>query len=142
MTRYVAGFLKDDCGDVLLVRKGKPRWQAGLLNGIGGKIESGEQPIEAMHREWREEVGFDVFDWRHFATLRGGDYEVHFFAANFGATPVDYPRQNDVGERFVLLPLCGLREARCIPNLKWLLPLAFDDPSAPIADVRDQGSNA
>src|SRR3990167_7633449 len=139
MTRYVAGFLRDDCGDVLFVRKRQPEWQRGLLNGIGGKIENGEAPIAAMQREFLEEVGIDLIDWRHFATLSGGDYEVHFFAADFQATLVDYPRGNDVGERFVLMPMAGIFTARCIPNLRWLLPMAFSDLSLPVASVRDGG---
>ena len=42
-TRYVLGFLfRDNCTSVVLIRKDKPRWQAGLLNGVGGKINDGE----------------------------------------------------------------------------------------------------
>ena len=42
MTRYVAGFLvSDDRYYVALIRKKRPAWQEGRLNGIGGHIEGG-----------------------------------------------------------------------------------------------------
>ena len=55
---YVAGFLfSPDRSRVLLIRKNRPAWQAGKLNGLGGKIEPGETPPQAMRREFREEQG-------------------------------------------------------------------------------------
>ena len=50
--RYVAGFMFDSSYEnVLLIRKTKPKWQEGLLNGVGGKIEPGEKELDAMKRE-------------------------------------------------------------------------------------------
>ena len=38
---YVLGFLfSPDCKRVALIIKNRPDWQAGFLNGIGGKIDS------------------------------------------------------------------------------------------------------
>ena len=49
MKKYVAGFMfSSDKSEVLLVEKMSPEWQRGLLNGIGGKIEGGETPLEAI----------------------------------------------------------------------------------------------
>jgi 8-oxo-dGTP pyrophosphatase MutT (NUDIX family) len=57
--RYVLGFVFNrNLGRVLLVLKNRPAWQANKLNGIGGKIEVGETPLQAMEREFREETGF------------------------------------------------------------------------------------
>lgn len=45
------------CGpDVLLLRKAKPEWQAGLLNGVGGKLEEGETVFQCARREFTEET--------------------------------------------------------------------------------------
>jgi 8-oxo-dGTP diphosphatase len=42
-TQYVLGFLFDPSQkDVVLIKKLKPEWQKGKLNGVGGKIEEGE----------------------------------------------------------------------------------------------------
>jgi 8-oxo-dGTP diphosphatase len=57
--RMVVGFLFAD-SDVLLVQKMKPDWQKGFWNGVGGKDEDGEEPIDAMVREFREETKIDT----------------------------------------------------------------------------------
>ncbi len=60
---------------VLLLRKARPAWQAGKLNGIVGHIEPGELPIDAMVREFAEEAGVRTIlrDWNLFAVMDGGD---------------------------------------------------------------------
>lgn len=45
---------------VLGILKNRPEWQAGRWNGIGGKIEPGEWPIDAMCRETKQETGLDI----------------------------------------------------------------------------------
>lgn len=87
MTDYVVGFMREALSDrVLMIRKSKPVWQAGLLNGVGGKVDQQvakvppraielcavltgkpesefqketrlETPLEAMVREFEEETG-------------------------------------------------------------------------------------
>jgi 8-oxo-dGTP diphosphatase len=59
--KYVLGFAFDKSDNVILVRKQKPKWQKGLLNGVGGKIEIGETSSDAMFREFREETGLKYF---------------------------------------------------------------------------------
>lgn len=57
--RFVLGFLfSEDGSRVLLVWKNRPAWQNGKLNGVGGKIEPGETPLQAMKREFLEETYF------------------------------------------------------------------------------------
>lgn len=70
MTKYVVGFLFNsitpDVGQkVVLIRKNKPDWQRGKLNGVGGKIEPGENAFNAMVREFEEETGQTFLGW-HF----------------------------------------------------------------------------
>ncbi len=58
---YVAGFLFEPYMErVVLIQKEKPTWQKGRLNGVGGKMELGETPLQAMQREFREETGLDI----------------------------------------------------------------------------------
>lgn len=81
-TNYVAGFLfNQDQTHVALVEKQKPDWQRGKLNAIGGKIEGDEDPFDAMVREFREETGATVTEWRLFCTLRYRGGEIYFFTA-------------------------------------------------------------
>lgn len=135
---YVCGFLRltgvatDHRDRILLLRKLKPAWQKSLLNGVGGKVEPHEKPSTAMAREWYEESGSGlIVPWKHFAHLKFvGGASVHFFKAQ-SSEPEHFElhgRKNDVGERFEALPLDhALRRDDVIPNLKWLIPLAFLD---------------
>jgi 8-oxo-dGTP pyrophosphatase MutT (NUDIX family) len=55
---YCVGFVfNEDLTEVLLLEKSKKLY-IGKLNGVGGKIEASETPIEAMERELLEEVPF------------------------------------------------------------------------------------
>lgn len=78
---YVVGFafnkgIKDR---VVLIKKNKPKWQKGLLNGVGGKIEVGESPIEAMQREFKEETGIDHKKWDYVGNMSGEKWVVEIF---------------------------------------------------------------
>ena len=121
---YVCGFLfSPDKEYVVLIRKQKPLWQAGSLNGVGGKIEEGETPMEAMRREFKEETGVDVLYWKEFATLGSGqDWRVHFFTA-------DHPWYSSVrtqeSEEIEIHKVADIPRQVMIPNLRWLIPQAL-----------------
>jgi hypothetical protein len=71
-TLYVAGFLfRENKTQVALIEKQRPAWQKGKLNGIGGRVEIDETPREAMKREFKEEAGADISQWRAFCYLQG-----------------------------------------------------------------------
>jgi 8-oxo-dGTP diphosphatase len=127
---YVCGFLfTPDRDRVLLIRKRRPAWQAGKLNGLGGKIEPGETALEAMRREFREEAGVDVTEWQHVLTLSGEDdagsgrgWAGHFFRS-FG--DVDAARATTDEQLETHLTATLPRDT--IPNLHWIIPLMLDD---------------
>jgi 8-oxo-dGTP pyrophosphatase MutT (NUDIX family) len=49
---YVLGFIfTAGRNAVYLIRKNRPAWQRGFLNGLGGAREAGETFVEAMERE-------------------------------------------------------------------------------------------
>lgn len=79
---YVLGLIFDTSAQqVLLIRKLRPRWQAGKLNGVGGKVESGESARQALVREVREETSLETAPdaWRYFGVLEGSDFRVYCF---------------------------------------------------------------
>uniref|UniRef100_A0A6M3ILC8 Nudix hydrolase domain-containing protein n=1 Tax=viral metagenome TaxID=1070528 RepID=A0A6M3ILC8_9ZZZZ len=85
MTDYVVGFLfSEDRRRVALIRKTRPEWQAGMLNGPGGKIEQGEVLEETMRREFLEEAGCDIENWQKIAILICPSNRVYFFRAFTG----------------------------------------------------------
>lgn len=56
MIRIAAALIEDGNGRMLLVRKAGTRW----FMQAGGKIETGEQPLDALCRELHEELGLVV----------------------------------------------------------------------------------
>ncbi len=137
MTKYTTGFafnlLEDECQickpSVGLIRKGRPAWQKGFLNGIGGHIEEGESALECQVREFQEEAGLFVPEWTEIAVLGGPDWSVVFFKA-FGVPLHDMQTLTD--------EKVGSYSAYDLPsdvlfNLRWLIPLALDpQPAAPM----------
>lgn len=79
--KYVLGFIFGKTHNfVLLQRKAKPDWQKGRYNGVGGKIEDGETPEQAMTREGVEEVG-QALEWEKKATMFVNEHTVYVFKA-------------------------------------------------------------
>lgn len=84
MITYVLGFLfSADRQKVALIKKNKPDFMNEKFNGIGGKVENGEIPKEAIIREFEEETGVRVTDWKCRGTIRdkGKSYVVLIYSA-------------------------------------------------------------
>lgn len=81
MERYVLGFCFLPNWDCVLIEKTKPTWQKGLVNGLGGSIESGETLHDAMVREFKEECGISTHtkQWQHCVTFGNNHYELNVF---------------------------------------------------------------
>ena len=129
--QYVCGFCFDYSREkVVLIKKNRPEWQKGKLNGVGGKIEAGETIHDAMQREFLEETGVDVWAWNLFCTYNGRDGVVYFMKAfSAGAehvTSVTDEVVNLYDIRFLNNTDPKWAENETIPNLKWLIPLAKD----------------
>ena len=122
----VAGFAFSPARRILLIRKSRPAWQAGLLNGIGGRVEAGESPLDAMRREAEEEAGLSEADWTAVAILASPGREVHFFRATLGDDAFDGATAR-TDEPLVRLAMADFPGARVVPNLSFLVPLALDD---------------
>ena len=132
MKEYVLGFLfSNDRERVALIKKTRPAWQAGFLNGVGGKIETGESPLQAMVREFHEEANFLHNDWTLFATMTNSQFIVHCFKATTDLIDeVMTMTEEEVVVTFVDEIGVGLHTV--IPNLHWLIPMALDDGFEPV----------
>ncbi len=81
---YVLGLIFDAARrNVLLIRKNRPAFQAGRLNGLGGKVELGESPFQAIVREINEEANLVTTpeQWSFFGVMEGVGFAVHCFHA-------------------------------------------------------------
>lgn len=124
---YVVGFLfRDNGSEVALILKKRPARVAGLLNGIGGKIEPGEDPLAAMIREFPEEAGVAVTKWRCFATIDclAGYYGIIHCYVSTEKIPAPLKQMTD--EEIVWQRMDQLAKAKLHPQLYWLLPMALD----------------
>lgn len=129
LRQWVVGFLMDDAAEqVVLIRKNRPEWQAGKLNGVGGKVEPNELPINAMEREFLEETGRQIARWHRYASLRWEEGIVHFFRAFAPMRVLETCRTttDETIERHRIHTLIqpGPGRDNVTPNLLWLVPLA------------------
>lgn len=122
--RFVVGFMFEEGGPkVLLIRKKRPQWQVGMLNGVGGKIEERDvSPEHAMVREFFEEttIATSILDWRCFCMLEDHDSIVYMFTSQ---GPIALARKRE-DEYPVMVMANQLHLEDVVPNLLWLVPMA------------------
>ncbi|WP_432263407.1 NUDIX domain-containing protein [Cupriavidus sp. TMH.W2] len=112
---------------VVLIRKARPEWQAGMLNGVGGKVKVGESPEQAMIREFDEETGVITLpgDWQPFARLHGAYFDMTVFRLESDVVVGQVRTMTDEEIVVSALDLNVLREAG-VSNLSWLVGCALD----------------
>lgn len=126
MQKYVLGFLFDNERDhVVLIRKTKPEWMVGQLNGVGGKVNEHEHKDDAMVREFQEETGVTVVGWEPFATLSAPNYRIHCYKA-FSTDAINNVHTT-TEEEVEVIPLIKLKLYTLVCSVEWLVPLALDD---------------
>jgi 8-oxo-dGTP diphosphatase len=120
---YVVGLLFSTSRDrVVLIRKLRPERLMGRWNGVGGKVESGEDPIHALHREFEEETGVAThhLEWHEFARLERDASVVWFFSAT--GDVIDSVR-TERDEEVRVFRIASLPRS-IVADLRWILPLA------------------
>ena len=134
---YVVGLMFDEAMQkvVLIKKEHGPKCVVGFWNGVGGHVEPGEVPIDAMVREYREEAGVltTPSDWMLFTELDGGpelespEFRVSFYwgrrqsAVSRARTMTD----ERVGTFWVADIAENLRD-EIVPNLSWMIPFLKD----------------
>ncbi len=120
------------------MRKTKPAWQAGRLNGVGGKIEPGEDAVTCIAREVEEETSLQIAKdaFRLVGRFHGQEWTMDVFshayqgneqdAASREAEPVDWFSAET-------LP------ATVIPNLHWMIPFALEQLSSDQGQILESG---
>lgn len=126
MKQFSLGFIFDTkLEHVLLIHKNRPAWQAGKINGIGGKFEPGEDGITCIVRETKEESDLTTTadNWRYVARMKGPDWEIEVFYYMYDGPHVDASTNEDQPvEWFAVNQL----PPNLMHNLRWLIPLCID----------------
>lgn len=113
---YVTGFCKLRQTNLVVLINSK-----GLLNGICGSVQNADLPRNTLAKEFfkQTELGTSSNDWVHYVTIRSRikPFPVthYFFTISAMAR---------LCKNVVFMDLDDL--SNVTPNLKWLLPLAFN----------------
>lgn len=133
MKEYVLAFIFDknrydtERAAVLLLKKRKPEWQAGKYNGIGGKIEKGENSGFAAYREWKEETKTELPQsaFKLFGEMTGPDWRVYLYTGESGE--LELAVNNDEPVR--ITPIGYLeklaKKDKCLHNVPFLVELSW-----------------
>lgn len=135
MIKYVLGFaLSEDKSKILLIKKNRPEWQNGLLNGIGGKVENTDSSIrDAMVREFVEETGILTTknNWSYLFDMKGYDnnsvfstWEVSVFYT-FSDKIFKASTKTDEQVEVYDVDLNFIRD-NSVSNLPWLIGMILD----------------
>jgi len=137
MRSMVVGFVFCD-NKVALVRKKRPEWMSGLLNGVGGGIESFDKtPLYAMIREYKEECGVEITGWNAYCFLNCSDSCVYFFRAFVRKEIFEKIIRADNDEEIEHIEVSNLFNEKKVSNLSWLIPLALDETITDMVFVND-----
>lgn len=127
---YVLGFaLSMDKSEVLLLRKNRPDFQAGKLNGIGGKIEKFDNlVVSAMTREFEEETGIKTTnkDWISYGVMESELFKVHLFWSVLDNLHTYRSITDEIVQIFKISDLMENQFKECMPNLGWLITILTD----------------
>ncbi len=126
-------------GKILFVKRTKQDWQEGRYNLIGGKIEEGETPIEAVERELLEESGLTPFSIDvtdpplkipdaniQYGIIKGSWGIVYCFKVRTGMDQELKPFTGEVQPEWLYFD--EVKDSNLlIPNLKVIIPLMKND---------------
>lgn len=139
---YCLGFAMDRWSNqVVLIRKNRPKWQAGFLNAPGGKIEPDESPRHAMSREFAEECGQEIpeYNWYPLAVLTflrdTETMKLYVFYTRTDDAYIETKTDEPVLWYDVAQLLPARRYSVAVSNLPWLLAMISDTTPKAIPEV-------
>lgn len=127
MEKVSIGFLfSENCNHVSLMKRVFTECNNRvLLTGIGGHVDEGEDFPTAMRREFIEEAGIDIDNWKQFATLkRGADLEVVFYKAFSDKLYSIDTKEHDMARFY---PVDQIHLFDTYSNVMYLILMALDE---------------
>ena len=132
ISSYVCGFIfSHDYSSVWLIKKNRPEWQLGKLNGIGGRLEPLESTYAAMVRECMEEcmVQTQVENWILLEEFKHDNSVcVSFFATQLplgSPLPVTTTDEQIQSHEWMKYNLTDWLKVEAIDNLPYLINKAY-----------------
>jgi 8-oxo-dGTP diphosphatase len=141
MKQYVLGFMFDTKGEwVGLIKKAKPEWQKGRLNGIGGKVEPTDADLNsAMIREFEEETGVRHEDWTYLGNIEERKvWDIHMFSAVSDKVFNIQTKEVEEVFTFSVKDILTADSKLAISNLPWMICFARDKMFNPRGPSRIQ----
>lgn len=127
MRKYVLCIAETNSGNIVVLRKTKPTWQAGLINFPGGKIEDTDiNSMFAARREFREETGIDYDSWEYKGIFKR---ELDFFVELFYAKSDIFKNAKTTTDEEVFLvtrEFIFANPEKFMENFVWELQIASD----------------
>jgi 8-oxo-dGTP diphosphatase len=105
---YSLGFIIKDKKVLLVQKLFGPSFNIGKWNGVGGKIDEGEDPSDAMVRECKEEAGLEGLVWDELGTMSGEGWIVYLYWSECGSRNISTPEKNDVEEPLMWFDLASI----------------------------------
>lgn len=133
--QYVLGFaINLKLNKVVMIRKTKPDWAKGKLNGVGGKVEEFDlNHYAAMTREFHEETGvhIDEGSWyymTHFGSPEREDnpFNVDCFVTLISEWDIKAVRTTTEETVEVWDMDRVFKDGKCVPHMGHLLPEAYN----------------
>lgn len=129
MNSYVVGFAFDQGKEhVLLIKKNRPEWQKNHYNGVGGRIEQGERPVESMVREFAGETGYATKPDQWQPLIRIINKALHPAEIFFFFSELDIEKCRSItDEQLLIFPTVFLDSLDTVSDVQWLVPMAIDE---------------
>ena len=127
--KYTLGFIfNEDLSKVVLIRKNKPDWQKGHLNGIGGKVEHNENSWECIIREIYEEsnLKFDQKDLKFSGEINSfSSWSVDVFSIKTTDEYLNSTLKTKTNEIVGIYDIEHLDNLNLLPSVKYLIPMVL-----------------
>jgi len=122
VSRYTLSFIfTPELDMVWLIKKVKPEWQKGLYNGIGGKIEEGENVLFSAKREIKEESGTEIENLIRVGEINGLNMDGEKFCVTIFTAISDKRLETKTIEKVRLVHLSNLKYITVVDNVYTLL---------------------
>ena len=127
MQEYTLGFFfSSDFKKVALIKKKRPTWMKDKYNGIGGKLEDGENVHIGMVREFEEEAGIrtNIDDWNLYCNMSGENWTVYVLYCVARSQMTGIRSMTD--EEIEVFEVEKLPLNECLSNVNWLVFMAIE----------------